>query len=115
MTIELALKVDPARGIEVESTASAGPGLKSDQVIVLVAVTQNGLASRVTAGENSGERLAHDFVVRDFTVHRGLGRASASFKPAPGWNVEHMSVAAFVQNPRNGEILQALSTPLCRS
>jgi hypothetical protein len=114
-TIELALKVDPARGIEVESTALAGPGLKTDQVIVLVALTQNGLASRVTAGENRGERLAHDFVVRDFTVHRGLGRATTSFKPAPGWNVAQMSVVAFVQNPRSGEILQALSTPLCRS
>jgi hypothetical protein len=114
VALELALKVDPGRGIEVESTAKAGPGLKTDQLVVLVAVTQNGLASRVTAGENRGERLAHDFVVRDFIVHRGLGRASTLFRPAPGWNTEHMSVAAFVQDPRSGEILQALSTPLCR-
>jgi hypothetical protein len=58
-------------------------------------------------------RLAHDFVVRDFATHRGIGRAESRFKPAPGWNLAQMSVAAFVQNARTGEILQAVSTPAC--
>jgi hypothetical protein len=114
VTIELALRVDPGGGIEVESRANAGPGVKGDPLVVLVAVTQDGLASRVTAGENRGERLVHDFVVRDFAVHRGLGRATTRFKPAPGWNLARMSVASFVQDPQTGEILQSLSTPLCR-
>jgi len=107
-SIELTVRTDPAR-IEVASVAQAA-GTGSDDLIVLVAATQNGLASRVTAGENRGERLAHDFVVRDFAVHRGLGSATATFRPAPGWNLANMSVAAFVQNTRTGEILQALST-----
>jgi hypothetical protein len=42
-------------------------------------------------------------------VHRGLGAATATFRPASGWNLDHMSVAAFVQNTRTGEILQAVS------
>ena len=107
-SIELTLRTDPARGIEVASVAQA-TGARADDLIVLVAATQNGLASRVTAGENRGERLAHDFVVRDFAVHRGLGAGTATFRFAPGWNLAHMSVAAFVQNIRTGEILQALS------
>ncbi len=112
-SIELTVRADPARGIEVASVAQA-PGAGTDDWIVLVAATQNGLASRVTAGENRGERLAHDFVVRDFTVHRGLGAATTTFRPVPGWSLEQMSIAAFVQNTRTGEILQALSTPaLC--
>lgn len=113
-SIELTVRTDPARGIEVASVAQA-TGARGDDLIVLVAATQNGLASRVTAGENRGERLAHDFVVRDFAVHRGLGSATATFRPAPGWNLSHMSVAAFVQNTRTGEILQALSTPVCKT
>jgi hypothetical protein len=112
-TIELALEVDRDRGIEVTSVAQAA-GAKPDEMVVLVAVTQNGLARRVTAGENRGERLVHDFVVRDFALHRGPGRAASLFKPAPGWNTAHMSVSAFVQNARTGEVLQAVTMPLCR-
>jgi hypothetical protein len=115
VSIELAIKSDAASGIEVASTATVGsPGLRADDLVVLVAATQNRLASRVTAGENRGERLAHDFVVRDFAVHRGIGRASSVFRPSPNWNLANMSVAAFVQDARTGEILQAVSTPACR-
>ena len=112
-SIELALKVDPSHGIEVTSETKAFA--KGRDLVVLLAATQNGLASRVTAGENRGERLSHDFVVRDFTVQRGVGRATAHFKPAPGWNLANMSVAAFVQDTRTGEILQAVSTPACKA
>jgi hypothetical protein len=99
----------------VVSTTSSASGVKPDDLVVLVAATQSGLGSRVTAGENRGERLAHDFVVRDFAVFRGLGRASTTFRPAAGWDIGRMSVAAFVQDRRTGEILQAVSTPACRA
>jgi hypothetical protein len=106
-SIELVVKADSARGIEVTSTTKV-PGAAKD-VAVFVAATQDGLSSRVTAGENRGERLAHDFVVRDFAVHRGAGEARSSFKAAQDWNLAHMSVAAFVQDARTGEILQAVA------
>jgi hypothetical protein len=110
-SIELAVKADPARGIEVTSATHA-TGAVGAELALLVAVTQNGLSSRVTAGENRGERLAHDFVVRDFTVHRGLGTARSQFQPAAGWNLAHMSVAAFVQDRRTGRVLQAVACSL---
>ena len=87
--------------------------LERDLALVTV-VTQNGLGSRVTAGENRGENLKHDFVVRDLAMQRGLGIAAASFKPKADWNVEKMSVAAFVQDRKTGEVLQAVALPLCR-
>lgn len=111
-TIELEVKADRTRGIEVSSRTAATPGAKPDGWVLLVAATQDGLSSRVTAGENRGERLAHDFVVRDFAVHRGLGEALSAFKPAPGWDLARMSVAAFVQDPRSGTVIQALSCRL---
>ena len=106
------MKADRTRGIEVSSRTAATPGAKPDGWVLLVAATQDGLSSRVTAGENRGERLAHDFVVRDFAVHRGLGEALSAFKPAPGWDLARMSVAAFVQDPRSGTVIQALSCRL---
>ena len=111
VSIELEARADAAKGVEVRSATAASGGLRGETV-VLLAVTQDGLASRVTAGENRGERLGHDFVVRDFALHRGLGTAASTFKPAPGWNLAHMSVAALVQDRRTGRALQALSCAL---
>ena len=110
-SIDLSVTAEGAKGVEVASTTRA-IGAVSGEMIVLVALTQNGLSSRVTAGENNGERLAHDFVVRDFVVHRGLGTASSKFKPAPGWNLTHMGVAAFVQDRRTGRVLQSVGCAL---
>jgi hypothetical protein len=112
-TIELAIRTDASNAIEVTSTTALAEGVGKKDVVVLVAATENGLASRVTAGENRGERLAHDFVVRDFTVFKGVGRSEATFRAAQKWNPAQMSVVAFVQDPRTGEILQALAAS-CR-
>ena len=109
--IDLSVTGDGAKGVEVASTTTA-IGAVSGEVVVLVALTQSGLSSRVTAGENTGERLSHDFVVRDFVVHRGLGTAASKFKPAPGWNLAHMRVAAFVQDRRTGRVLQSVACAL---
>src|SRR5688572_13576058 len=111
-SIELTVKGDATRGIEVDTRTSALAGVKPAGWVLVVAATQDGLASRVTAGENRGERLAHDFVVRDFSVHRGIGEAATSFKPQPGWDLKRMSVAAFLQDPGTGEVLQALACRL---
>ena len=110
-SIEVSVKADPVAGIAATSVAS-GPDTRARDLVVLLAVTQNGLSSRVTKGENRGERLGHDFVVRDFTLHQGLGRASATFRPAAGWNLARMGVAAMVQDRKTGEVLQAVSCAL---
>jgi hypothetical protein len=83
---------------------------------LVVAVTQDGITTRVTAGENRGETLTHNFVVRDVTEFRGGASIGGDFRFAPqaNWNPEHMSVVAFVQDPRTGRVLQALSAPVCR-
>jgi hypothetical protein len=39
--------------------------------------------------------------------------AAFSFKSRAGWNLERMAVVAFLQNLRTGEVLQALSAPVC--
>jgi len=88
---------------------------------LFVAITQNGLVTHVKAGENRGETLRHDFVVRDLKSARDWSAGSApaietnaTFSPRADWVPEKMNVVAFVQNVRTGEVLQALAAPLCR-
>jgi hypothetical protein len=94
------------------STKAAG------RAVLYVAVYQNGLSSDVRAGENSGVRLNHDYVVREWygPISVGAGAPLAwqqaiSFKP--DWHAKQMGVAAFVQDASSGEILQALQLPFC--
>ena len=107
-------------GVAAVAIARLAAGARKDDLVLFVAVTQNGLSSRVTAGENKGEKLGHDFVARDLAVARdfdngtGSVRAQLAFKPGAGWDLERMAVVAFLQNVRTGEVLQALSAPVCR-
>jgi hypothetical protein len=114
VVIDLAARIAPDGSLTAEVEASAKASLARSNLALITVVTQNGLASRVTAGENRGEKLQHDFVVRDLAMHRGLGKSVATFKPRPDWDVSRMAVAAFVQNLKTGQVLQAVSLPLCK-
>ncbi len=83
---------------------------------LVVAAVQGGLSSRVNAGENRGERLAHDFVTRDMvTAAAGAGRSTHdfAFKPLADWDAAHVSITAFLQDTATGEVVQALAAPTC--
>jgi hypothetical protein len=84
-----------------------------------VALYENGITSEVRAGENRGESLKHDYVVRDWLgpIDLADGKAGKAALPRAlnvpmGALVKNLGVAAFVQNGK-GEVLQALSLPLC--
>jgi hypothetical protein len=92
------------------------PGTSAKHLALAVVPLQNGLSTKVTAGENKGEQLANDYVVRDMTtlkVVKSEARLEFTFKPRPGWNPQRISVAAFLQDTETGEVLQALSAPSC--
>lgn len=117
---DIELHVRPAAGgrLEVEARARLAPGVPGNDLVLAVAATQNGLASRVSAGENRGEHLRHDFVVRDFAEARirpvpGSAGAKATFALRGGPGGGAVSAAAFVQNVRTGEVLQAVAAPPC--
>jgi hypothetical protein len=125
------INAQPAKarlGLEIESLARnavtvkvradlAENGLASDAVLYLAAY-ENKLASEVTAGENRGERLRHDYVVLEW-----VGPIEFSHGPSlterralpllPKAIAGHSGVAAFVQNRRTTEVLQALMLPAC--
>ena len=83
-----------------------------------VAITENRLQSAIKAGENQGKLLQHDFVVRELIgplTADGAGRVrwKSAMTLRPDWKRPDLSLVAFVQEARNGEILQALHAPLC--
>jgi len=97
--------------------ALLAPGVGPADVALFVALTESGLVTQVRAGENRGETLRHDHVARDLRMTRDWSAkgevASALDFSAHAGKRERMRVVAFVQSLRTGEVLQALSAPLC--
>lgn len=83
---------------------------------IFIATYENQLVSQVNAGENSGRELRHDYVVRDLLGAYPLANGNAFSKnillPAT-WKNRHGGVVMFVQDLRNGGILQSLQLPFC--
>ena len=113
--IKLALKSAVKDSIEVAVTAMPKT---TNNAVLYVALYQNDLSSEVRAGENSGVRLHHDYVVREW---RGPIKLSANTANAwqqlvtikPDWVAAKMGVVAFVQDQSSGDVFQVLRLPLC--
>jgi len=118
--VTLAMTAGSARRIEATAafTLLAPVAARGDLQGVLV-VYENGLTSPVHRGENRGATLRHDHVVRFWSTPlplRGDGARHVlreTVNLAPDWNVGKLGIAAFVQDTRSGEVLQALALPAC--
>jgi len=94
----------------------------SDDVAeVWLAVTEDGLHSAVSRGENSGRVLQHVATLhslRKIGVTDTRGNAAVTFtadpvvKISPRWNAENLHVTVFVQEKRSRKILGAASTKI---
>jgi len=83
--------------------AAAAPGLG-----LRIALLQSGLKTPVKAGENRGERLGNDHVVREWSPVLPLGRHQLSFDLPAGTAPGDWAVVAFVQAGAGKEVLQAV-------
>jgi hypothetical protein len=85
---------------------------------IFVALYENGLTTSVKAGENRGATLHHDFVVREWIgpiaiPPGGSTERAMSFSLPRDRPSANFGVAAFVQNARTFEVVQALSRQVC--
>jgi len=84
---------------------------------VFVALTESRLASTVRAGENRGTTLSHDHVVRSLASLGPVDAKGGSFRHVfalgAGWKARDVAVAAFVQDSRTGDVLQAARLGNC--
>ena len=114
LAIEPRIAADGAISGTVDATLA--DGVPAGPRALTVVAMQSGLSSRVTAGENRGEFLKHEFVARDVAdaaVPGRKARLAFAFQPRPGWDARHMSVAAFLQDTTTGEVLQAIAAAPC--
>ncbi len=115
----IALKVTRADDATLDITGEVSVAETARrQAGVYVALFENNLANNVNAGENRGEHLRHDYVVRrlegPFSVPaNGRLALRQRFALAPDWKRADLGVVAFVQNHASGEVLQAAMLPPC--
>lgn len=91
-----------------EAQVSPAPGIT--QWTAYWTVTENGHSSRVRDGENKGEFLQHDFVVRQYTpVGRYTGAQNLSFVARAPDPLHPRHINLVVSETQTGEPLQAVS------
>jgi hypothetical protein len=76
---------------------------------LIVALVQNGISTKVTAGENRGETLNNDRVTRAWSGPLPLGTRVVSLE-APPTGARDLALVAFVEDDTG--VLQALQLPL---
>ena len=102
--------------IILKGTAQAVSAADIKNASIFIAIYENKVVSQVSAGENNGRELRHDYVVRDFLGAYQLSNKNAFSKTitlAPDWENRNAGAVIFVQDSRNGEILQSLQLPFC--
>ena len=116
----ISLEILGATAVAFETKVSAeliGREQAGDPALYL-AVYENRLTSRVTAGENSGRSLTHDHVVLEWQGPFPFGTAGKlserrALPLLPKGVPERSGVVGFVQDRRTGEVLQALLRSSC--
>lgn len=88
------------------------PNISSGETaIVLLAITENNIASSVARGENAGRRLAHTGVVRYLqnvgTAANGEKTYSVDVLLGKDWKLQNLNVVAFIQETGSRKILGA--------
>jgi hypothetical protein len=116
--------LDSAKKDTVEFKISIGPlaGIAdNDGAEVWLAVTETGLHSAVTRGENAGHELHHAAVVRALrkvgSAERGKETSfsgQAAIKLEHSWNRRNLRAVVFVQEKRKYQILGSAMTPIVR-
>lgn len=81
-----------------------------------LAVVEDGLETAVRGGENSGRKLEHAAVVRDWHALGQIGKSewhtTVRLKIPADAKKEHLQLVAFLQDPKSGKILGLSSSPL---
>lgn len=92
---------------------------ESKNVGFYLLVVENNLSSKVSDGENDGELLRHDYVVREiigpyFQSNSGNDLSGDNLITEQlitlqaEWKKQDLSIVAFAENSRTGEVLQAV-------
>ena len=115
--VKIEVQAGAANRVPVTVVVRDLPSLdRGDHADILVAVTEDGLRSSVTRGENNGKLLRHAAVVRSMTTIGEAaatgGEARAEIPIASDWRRDNLKVVAFVQARKGRAVLASAAVPL---
>lgn len=115
---QISARVSVSASHEIEVNGQAMLTARPGNIEAYIALYENGIISKVTAGENGGKTLQHDFVVRALVgpiTASGQGVAALAHKIVPPADAKpgSLGLAVFVQDRASGIVLQAASTEDC--
>ena len=109
---EVKISAAGAEQLAVQVKAPAG----GKDANVVLAITEDNLATRVGSGENGGRTLHHAAVVREFRqlgqLHDGSFQGSVLLKLQKDWKRQDLRAVVFVQEGATGKIRGASSVDL---
>ena len=92
------------------------PPANAPDTDVVLAITENNLASSVSRGENAGRWLRHTAVVRRLSVlgplKKGPFATAAGLRLDKSWKREYLRAVVFIQERKSLRILGAAALPL---
>jgi len=111
--------VEPGGGLSYNVSVAPPAGATSkDNADVFLAITETGLQSNVTAGENAGKSLKHAAVLRRLDKIGSINAKNPTFSGKPtlklndNWKKENLRVVVFAQDKKTRHVLGAAEGPL---
>jgi hypothetical protein len=105
-----------SRKLQVKLNARMSNAAATGPLVVMVAIYENGLVERIDRGENGGRQITYDYTVRKllpaFQLSSGQGASvekELGIDLDPSWSLDHLGVAAFIQDAASLRIVGAAS------
>jgi hypothetical protein len=102
--------------VKVNATTQISHAPGATPPVVMLAIFENGLVTRIGGGENGGREIKYDYTVRELVPAFELNAAEGasvekqlSIDLDPSWSLDHLGVAAFIQDPVSLKIDAAAS------
>jgi hypothetical protein len=103
-----------SRKLQVKLNARMLNASATGPLVVMVAIYENGLVERIHRGENGGRQITYDYTVRKllpaFQLNPAPGASvekELSVDLDPTWSLDHVGVAAFIQDTASLRIVGA--------
>ncbi|HYM01090.1 MAG TPA: DUF1223 domain-containing protein, partial [Blastocatellia bacterium] len=114
--IDLSIKSSTSRSVSVSVLVKKAAEVSGGGADVMLAITESGLQSNVSRGENAGRQLSHSAVTRKLlrigsVDHSGFS-AEKLVSLAPDWKRENMKAVVFVQERVSLHVIGASSIGL---
>jgi hypothetical protein len=115
--VALNLADDRRSGTTRITVSSRSHAAEKQPLLVCAILREDGVVTRIGAGENSGKSLVARFPARQTRYGfleldgKSPSKIQLSFEVDPAWNLDKLRLAVFVQDKKSGVVLQSSDLP----